>query len=367
MVVTCISSTPPPVSDSRPDLPGARFRAEIGEQPDALHRLLADTSAIAAAARAIGRESPPFVRLVGHGSSDNAATYGTYAFGLLAGIPAFRASISLSVYYAADEETALQPVVALSQSGRTPDVVEYVERARRRGVLTIAVTNEPTSELAEAAEIVVPLDAGPERAVAATKTYVNQLGAIALLAGAIGGREGEIADGLRQTAELLAGAVDTLAQPAADAARPLAFAGRLFAVGRGVEFATAREVALKLTETCRIAAEPLTTTDLAHGPVAALDPLFPVWAVATRDPCLPTVLEAAKRVRAAGAFLIATGDAAPEVEGAAVRLPLPEAPVPVLSPLLSIIPGQLVALALAEARGLDPDKPAGLDKVTLAA
>ena len=211
MVVTCISSTPPPVSDSRPDLAGARFRAEIGEQPDALLRLLADTSAIAAAARAIGRASPPFVRLVGHGSSDNAATYGTYAFGLLAGISAFRASISLSVYYAADEETALQPVVALSQSGRTPDVVEYVERARRRGALTIAVTNEPTSELAEAAEIVVPLDAGPERAVAATKTYVNQLGAIALLAGAIGGREGEIADGLRQTAELLAGAVDTLA------------------------------------------------------------------------------------------------------------------------------------------------------------
>jgi glucosamine--fructose-6-phosphate aminotransferase (isomerizing) len=366
MVVTCTSSTPPPVSGSRPDPAGARFRAEIVEQPDALLRLLDDTRPIAAAARAIGRQSPPYVRLAGHGSSDNAATYGTYAFGLLAGMPAFRASISLSVYYEADEATAV-PVVALSQSGRTPDVVEYVERARRRGALTIAVTNEPASELAGAAEIVVPLGAGPERAVAATKTYVNQLGALALLSGAIGGREGEIADGLRRTAELLAGAVDTLAEPAVDAARPLAFAGRLFAVGRGVEFATAREVAVKLTETCRIAAEPLTTTDLAHGPVAALDPLFPVWAVATRDPCLPTVLEAAKRVRAAGAFLISAGDAAADVEGAAVALQLPVAPIPVLSPVLSIIPGQLAAMALAEARGLDPDKPAGLDKVTLAA
>ena len=367
MVVTYISSTPPPVSGSRPDDAGVRFRAEIAEQPDALLRLLDDTSPIAAAAKAISHASPSFIRLVGHGSSDNAATYGTYAFGLLAGIPAFRASISLSVYYEADGEAAPQPVVALSQSGKTPDVVNYVERARRRGALTIAVTNEPTSELAEVAEIVVPLNAGPERAVAATKTYVNQLGAIALLADAIGGRHGEMADGLRRTAELIEGALDTLAQPSADAARPLAFTGRLFAVGRGVEFATAREVALKLTETCRIAAEPLTTTDLAHGPVAALDPLFPVWAVATRDPCLPTVLEAAWRVRAAGAFLIASGDAAPEVEGAAVMLPLPEAPIPVLSPLLSIIPGQLVALVLAEARGLDPDKPAGLDKVTLAA
>ena len=161
--------------------------------------------------------------------------------------------------------------------------------------------------------------------------------------------------------------MESLSAPARDAALPLAFAGRLFAIGRGVEFATAREVALKLTETCRIAAEPLTTTDLAHGPVAALDPLFPVWAVATRDPCLPTVLEAAARVRAAGAALIASGDAAREVTGAAVVLSVPTAPVARLSPLLSIVPGQLVAGALAAARGLDPDKPTGLQKVTLAA
>ena len=138
-------------------------------------------------------------------------------------------------------------------------------------------------------------------------------------------------------------------------------------MGRGVEFATAREIALKLTETCRIAAEPLTTTDLAHGPIAALDALFPVWAVATRDPCLPTVLEVAARVRQAGAALIASGDAALDVEGATVVLSVPAAPLPILSPLLSIVPGQLVAGALAAARGLDPDKPTGLEKVTLAA
>ena len=355
------------MSDSRPDIAGACFHEELVEQPDALLRLLDGASAVIDAGRAIRRRRPRFVRLVAHGSSDNAAVFGTYAFGLLAGVPAFRASISMSVYYGADDELERSPVVALSQSGRTPDVVEYVDRARRGGALTIGVTNDPASELANAAELVVPLHAGAERAVAATKTYVNQLGALALLAAAAGGDEARIADGLSRTAGLLAETIERLAAPAGEAARSLVFAGRLFAIGRGVEFATAREVALKLTETCRIAAEPLTTTDLSHGPVAALDALFPVWAVATRDPCLPTVLEATARVRTSGAALIASGDAARDVEGAALRLPVPTAPSPLLAPLLSIVPGQLVAGALAAARGLDPDRPVGLQKVTLAA
>jgi glucosamine--fructose-6-phosphate aminotransferase (isomerizing) len=355
------------VSDSRPDTAGAWFRAEVVEQPAALRRLLDDADAVAAAGRAIGRRRPRFVRLVGHGSSDNAAVYGTYAFGLLAGVPAFRDSISLSVYYEAERGLDRSPVVALSQSGRTPDVVEYVDRARRRGALTVAVTNEPDSELASAAEVVLPLGAGAERSVAATKTYVNQLGALALLAAGSGDRAAEMVESLRRTADLLATAVDRLTAEADEAARALVFAGRLFAIGRGVEFASAREIALKLTETCRIAAEPLTTTDLSHGPIAALDALFPVWAVATRDPCLPTVLEAVARVRASGAALIASGDAAGEVGGAALRLAVPSAPTPLLAPLLSIVPGQLVAGALAAARGLDPDRPAGLQKVTLAA
>ena len=355
------------MSDSPPEGAGACFHAELVEQPDALLRLLDGASAAVEAGRAIRRRRPRFVRLVGHGSSDNACVFGTYALGLLGGVPAFRASISLAVYYGAEHEAERAPVIALSQSGRTPDVVEYVERARRAGALTIGVTNQPESELAEAAEIVVPLHAGAERAVAATKTYVNQLGALALLSAAVGGEERRVADDLRRTAALLAETIEGLTVPAAAAARALVFAGRLFAIGRGVEFATAREVALKLTETCRIAAEPLTTTDLSHGPVAALDALFPVWAVATRDPCLPTVLEAAARVRSSGAALIAAGDAADEVEGAAIRLPVPTAPSPLLAPLLSIAPGQLVAGALAAARGLDPDRPVGLQKVTLAA
>src|SRR5437899_5493634 len=115
----------------------------------------------------------------------------------------------------------------------------------------------------------------------------------------------------------------------------------MYVIGRGIEFATAREIALKLTETCRVAAEPLTATDLAHGPVAALDALFPVWTIASGDESLPAVVEAAARARAAGATILASGPAADSIPGAAVTLTVPQAPLPLLGPLLSIAPGQL--------------------------
>lgn len=140
----------------------------------------------------------------------------------------------------------------------------------------------------------------------------------------------------------------------------------MFVIGRGPEFATARELALKLVETCRIAAEPLTATALAHGPVAALDPLFPVWAIASRDETLPSVKEAAGRIHAAGAMLVASGTAADAIQGSDYSIPIPVPSVPLLAPILSVVPGQLFAWALARAKGLDPDEPRGLSKVTLA-
>ena len=158
-----------------------------------------------------------------------------------------------------------------------------------------------------------------------------------------------------------------LERSTAKLALPFSYTGRMFVIGRGVEFATAREIALKLLETCRIAAEPLTTTDLAHGPVAALDPLFPVWSIASDDGTLATVQEAASRTREMGASLVASGTAAERIKGAAFTVPVPMPEPALLSPLLSVVPGQLFASALARARGLDPDAPHGLAKVTLAA
>jgi glutamine---fructose-6-phosphate transaminase (isomerizing) len=345
---------------------GELFSSEIREQPAAIARLLAQRRLYASVGRKLAKLQPSVVRLVGHGSSDNAASYGVYAFGLLPGWTAMRDSMSLTIYYGARVDFERSAVIALSQSGQTPDVVEYVVQARKRGALTIALTNAPSSELGNAADVVLPLEAGPEHAVAATKTYVNQLAALGLLAGcAAGGRNG-VALGLERVAEQMTGAIPGLAAAVAAPANAFAFVGRMFVMGRGLEFATAREVALKLKETCRIAAEPFTATDLVHGPIAALDPLFPVWTIASRDDALPAVIEASARVRSAGAAIVASGNAAADIKDPAYTLAVPEPPLPVLAPLLSVLPGQLFAGALARAKGLDPDKPVGLSKVTLA-
>jgi len=357
-------SSPEPAA--APAAPGADFLAEIRSQPDALRSLLEHQREFSRVATAARNRGATTVRMVGHGSSDNASSYGVYAFGLLPRWTALRDSITLTAYYDARLDMTGSTVVGLSQSGRTQDVIEYVSRARKAGAYTVALTNDVGSDLAAAAEVVLPLSAGAERAVAATKTYLNQVAGLGLLAACAAGEGRRFADDIRATAELLEQAIPALEARVRTMALPFASIGRMFVIGRGTEFATAREIALKLLETCRVAAEPLTATALAHGPVAALDPLFPVWTIASEDETLPAVVEAAARVRAAGATLVASGDAADMLADAAFALPVPRPPTPLLSPLLSVVPGQLFASALAQAKGLDPDHPTGLSKVTLA-
>ena len=345
--------------------PGALFLAEVREQPDVLTRLAGREREFEAAAARLRRPEVRVVRIVGHGSSDNAGTYGSYAFALIAGLTAFRDSIALPVYYGTALDLADSCVIALSQSGRTPDVVDYVERARRAGAPTIAITNDPGSPLADAAEAVVALEAGEERAVAATKTYSAELATLALLAAHAAGEGRRYHEGLRGTAQLQAEALPGLEAATASAAEQLVDARRMLVLGRGPEYATAREVALKLLETAHLTAAPFTATDFGHGPVAVLDPGDPVWAIAADDPSLPTVVEAVDRANAAGGAVVVTGSAADAIDGARISIPLPQTPLPWLGPLLSIIPGQLFAAALAGARGLDPDRPRGLAKVTV--
>jgi glucosamine--fructose-6-phosphate aminotransferase (isomerizing) len=349
-----------------PSEPGSFFHAEIREQPAALERLLEHDAEIARIAAIARERGSRLVRMVGHGSSDNAASYGVYAFGLMPRWTAMRDSITLTVHYDTPLDLSGSTVIGLSQSGRTPDVVEYLARARRSGAFTVAITNDPRSDLASAAEATIPLEAGPELAVAATKTYVNTLAALALFAGHVAGEGAIVADGVRGAAALLSESLPGFERAASALALPFAYTGRMFVIGRGIEFATAREIALKLLETCRVAAEPLTATDLAHGPVAALDPFFPVWAIASPDATLPTVQEAASRIHEMGATVVASGTAADAIAGSQYVLPVPPTDPPLLSPLLSVVPGQLFAGALARARGLDPDAPHGLNKVTLA-
>ena len=346
--------------------PGSLLLREIREQPAALSRLLEHRAEYAAVAKLVRARNVELVRLAGHGSSDNAASYGVYAFGLLPGWTAVRDSISLAVYYGAKTDLGGSCVVALSQSGQTPDVVDYVERARAQGAFTVAITNEGDSPLADAADAVLPLAAGPEEAVAATKTYTAQVAALALLAGYTAEFGERVAEGIEQVTELVAELLPGLERRLSEVAVALAFVGRMFVIGRGLEFATAREISLKLLETCRVAAAPLTATDLAHGPVAALDGLFPVWTIAPDDPLLPAVKEAAARARAVGATLLVSGAGAAAIPDGDYYIPVPKPHLALLAPLLSVVAGQVLAWALAQAKGLDPDRPHGLTKVTLA-
>jgi glucosamine--fructose-6-phosphate aminotransferase (isomerizing) len=344
---------------------GSTLLGEIREQPDALRRMVESSEAVAAAAAEARARGVRHVRLVAHGTSDNAASYGVYALGLLPGWTAFRDSISLTVYYGAHIDMRDSCVVALSQSGETPDVVEYVRRARAGGAYALAVTNDPQSSLAGAAEGLLQLHAGVEHAIAATKTYTSQVAALALFAAHLAGEGRRYEEGILEAAGLLEAALPELEARAAELAHTFAFVGRMFVIGRGCDYATAREISLKLLETCRVAAEPLTATDMVHGPVAALDAMFPVWAVVSDDESVAPVAEAAARARAAGATVVASGTQAEALE-ADYAAPVPRPSLPLLAPLLTVVPGQLLAWALAQAKGLDPDRPVGLSKITRA-
>jgi glucosamine--fructose-6-phosphate aminotransferase (isomerizing) len=343
-----------------------RLLAEIREQPQVLERVRGNGAAIAALGERLRAAPPRLIRLAGHGTSDNAATYGVYAFGIAAGMTAIRDSVSLPAYAGVRSRADGDVAIGLSQSGATPDIVRWLARMREAGALGVAITNDPASPLAQIAEVVLELQAGEERSVAATKTYTAQLAVLARLAGHAGTIGDELDAGLEVTADRLADALSLVDGPVEAAAEEFAGTDRLIAIGRGPELASARETALKLTEVCRLGAVAMTSTDLAHGPLAALDGGFPVWACAADDVMLPALQEAARRVRETGAPLLVAGPAALAIPGARHLFAVPAPGHPLLSPLVTVLPGQLFARALAERKGLDPGAPRNLRKVTLA-
>ena len=252
-------------------------------------------------------------------------------------------------------------MLGISQSGRSPDVVAVLEAARAQGALTVAITNDRASELAAAAEHVVELSAGPERAVAATKTYLAEIALLAMLSAAL---DGEPASA-RELRAIPGALTEALSQEATVAALAQAWAAesRCAVLARGFHYATAREWALKLKELAYVLADPYSGADFQHGPIALVGPGFPVLAVATAGPALEDMRGLLTRLRDDGARLLVLSDVDDLLAlGDGVALPrVPEW----LSPLVAIIPAQLFAYHLALARGLDPEAPRNLRKVTL--
>ncbi len=343
-----------------------RLLAEIREQPARWRALAADHAPVAALGTALAQAPPPLVRIAAHGTSDHAATYAKYALRLLCGWTAMQDSMSVVLYYGA---TAARPgdlAIGISQSGETPDVVAWLRAARAAGARTAAITNGAGSALALLADDPLAIGAGEERSVAATKTYTGSLAVLALLGAYAGGRGEAMARALEAAADARGGGAAGPRAAAEEVAAAHPEVDRLYVVGRGMELATAHEVALKLTEIAYVAARALSATSLAHGPIAALDPAFGMWAIADDDRTLAAVIEAATRARATGAPMVAVGPAADRID-ADVHIATPALAEPLLNPLLSVLPGQLYARALALAKGLDPAAPRHLRKVTAAA
>ena len=343
-----------------------RMAREIAEIPAVVERALDEGSAdLDWVARAIARRPPRFVLVAARGTSDNAGVYARYLVETTLGIPVGLAAASVTTVYRAALAWDDVLLVAISQSGAAPDVAEVVAAARAAGAATLAITNEPASLLAGAAELVIPLRAGEERSVAATKTYVASLAVLADLVGRLAAGA-PWAAGMDRLPEALGAALTTagawIRGPGAACIDAFARSDEALVVSRGHNFATALEVALKLKETGRIFADGYSTADLLHGPVTMAGPELPTLAFRPDGAPGAAVDEALAVARRSGSVPWTMGGA--EVAGRDRALVVaPDLPEP-LTPLAYVLPGYLLAEAVARARGRDPDAPPGLTKVT---
>ncbi|NLF01936.1 MAG: SIS domain-containing protein [Anaerolineales bacterium] len=336
---------------------------EIHEQPDVVARLFREQSAAATQiAAAIRDRNVRYAVFAARGTSDNAARYAQYLFGALNHLPVALATPSLYTLYQTPPDLRDALVLGISQSGQSPDITTVLEEARRQGSLTVAVTNDPDSPLASVAEATLSLGAGVERAVAATKTYTAELAALALLAVTLADDQERIAalltvpEAMRRTLSLEA--------CIAEAAARYVYASECVVLGRGYNYATAFEIALKLKELTYIVADPYSSADFRHGPVAIVEHGFPAVVIASTGVVYPDMLSLARDLAARQAELIVISDREEALALARVPLRLPVGVEEWLSPFTAIVPGQLLALHTTLAKGYDPDQPRGLTKVT---
>ena len=335
---------------------GLHMASEMREQPSVLAALSARRGEIAESVRAVRPDRLHGTVLVARGSSDHAAIYGRYLLEPATGRPVALAAPSLSTLYDAPVDYSGFLAVAVSQSGRTTEIATMLERMAAAGARTLAITNELDSPLAATADATVELRAGTEQAVPATKTFTAQALAFAILAEALG----PVPYGEDDWAGLPAALETVLAdpQPAADVAAAIGDASGLIAVARGYCYPMALEAALKLKETAELLAEGYSSADLRHGPTAVVSAGFPVLAMSTSGPAASDLADLLATLRERGAAVHEIADR-PDAE-----LPIPAGLAEPLAAIVAVVRAQQVALELARSRGLEPDTPRGLSKVT---
>ena len=331
--------------------------AEMAEQPAILEALLQRRTQIVDQVRALLPHPLAGIVLVARGSSDHAALYGRYLFEMASHRPAGLAAPSIQTLYDCRVDFRGYLVVAISQSGRTPEVVTVLRRMRASGARTLAVVNAAGGPLERAADLTLHVDAGTERAVPATKSVTATLLALGIVAQALGRvpwRARDIAAIPQTIAVLLADG-----HPSDGVARQIASAGRVIVTGRGLMLGAAFETALKIRETSSIFAEAISAADLRHGPIATIGPGFPVLVLSGRGGSAADARQLGAHLRRRGALVSTVGP------GRRAVIPLPPALPEALLPIAAVVRAQQLARLVAQRRGLDADSPAGLRKVTL--
>lgn len=338
--------------------------SEIFEQPERIESLLvSQKGTVRKLAAAIRVRDLSYVFLAARGTSDNAGRYANYLWGARNGLPLALATPSLFTYYRRPPRLKNALVVGVSQSGQSPDIVSVLEEGRRQGCVTLAITNEPASPLADLADYVIEIRAGIEEAVAATKTYTSELMAIAMLSAALNDDK----DGWRELSRVSAWMRQALKQDALikQAAQRYRYMRQCVVLGRGFNYATAFEWALKLKELTYVEAEPYSSADFQHGPIAMIERGFPVMAVAPRGKVFDSLLEVLINLRKYFlAELLVISNVKKALSLAQIPFTIPTETPEWLSPLVSILPAQLFAYHLTLAKGYDPDQPRAIRKVT---
>lgn len=340
----------------------SHFSDEIAEQPEVASRLLAQSrDAVAAIGARIRETRPRGYVIAARGSSDHAALYAKYLFGARNRALVALAAPSLFTHYASPPNLDGQCVIGISQSGASPDVISVIEEARRQGALTVAISNDAESSLARAADLVLALGAGPERSVPASKTYTASLLALALISQAVDA-DAAFAAALSRVPHAMASALD-MDSDLDRLVAPLS-GSRAIILGRGFNFSTAEELALKLMETSYVMARAWSVADFEHGPIAVLEAALPVVVVDGGGAMAVHLRSMRERIGAKGCQLVqlVDGDVGDVDSSAAVQLRsgLPEA----LTPISLAVLAQLLAHRVALARGFDPDRPREIRKVT---
>ncbi|HEX3777501.1 MAG TPA: SIS domain-containing protein [Polyangiaceae bacterium] len=344
--------------------PQNQFEREILEQPRVLQQLLNEgRQAAEEAAIAIKKFGPEFVLIAARGSSDNAARYAQYLLGAHNRLAVALAVPSLFTLYDSPPNLQRALAIGISQSGQSPDIVGVLEETRKQGGATLAVTNEVASPLSRVSDHTLPLLAGQEKAVAATKTYTTELLALAMLSAALEGDKERWA-ALERVPAWVNEVIEKNANLTDQAAR-FEGAQKLVVLGRGFNYSTAFEIALKLKETSYLVAEPYSVADLLHGPVAMIDRGFRVILVAPSGRTQADLPHLLSLLENRGAELLAISDLPEVLARAQSRIELPAGVPEWLSPIVAVVPGQLFAGALAVSSGQNPDQPRGLSKVTM--